>query len=132
MERIRVPQIGAILAHAFVGWALCGAIMGIGMQVTSIEMTLIAHAIGAPIIFTAVSMLYFTRFHYTTPLQTAVAFTSFVVFTDFFLVALLINRSLEMFASFLGTWLPFALIFGSTYLTGLYIVGRSQTVRAAR
>jgi hypothetical protein len=24
-----------------------------------------------------------------------------------------------MFASFLGTWLPFALIFASTYLTGL-------------
>jgi hypothetical protein len=39
-------------------------------------------------------------------------------------VALLINRSLEMFASLLGTWIPFALIFASTYLTGL-IVQRS-------
>lgn len=132
MERISVAQIGVLLAHAFVGWALCAAIMGIGMQVTSLETTLIAHAIGAPIIFTAVSMLYFTRFNYTTPLQTAIAFISFVVFMDFFLVALLINRSLEMFTSVLGTWLPFALIFASTYLTGLYIVGRSRTVSAAR
>jgi hypothetical protein len=38
---------------------------------------------------------------------------------DFFVVALLINRSLDMFASLLGTWIPFALIFTSTYLTGL-------------
>ena len=37
----------------------------------------------------------------------------------FFVVALLINRSFEMFASLLGTWIPFALIFLSTYLTGL-------------
>jgi hypothetical protein len=40
-----------ILIHAFIGWALCGAIMGIGMAVTSMQATLIAHLIGAPIIF---------------------------------------------------------------------------------
>jgi len=40
---------------------------------------------------------------------------------DFFVVTLLINRSLEMFTSLLGTWIPFALIFTSTYLTGLLV-----------
>ena len=87
---------------------------------TTLQPTLIAHAIGAPIYFFGVSMVYFSRFAYTTPLQTAFAFLGFVMVVDFFLVALVINRSLEMFASPLGTWIPFALIFTSTWLTGLY------------
>jgi len=37
---------------------------------------------------------------------------------DFFVVGLVINRSLEMFTSVLGTWIPFALIFASTWLAG--------------
>jgi hypothetical protein len=41
-----------------------------------------------------------------------------VVVVDFFLVALVINRSLAMFASPLGTWIPFALIFASTWIAG--------------
>jgi hypothetical protein len=108
-----------VLVHAFVGWALCTATMVIGMATMSIENALIAHAIGAPIFFAAVSLIYFRRFNYTTPLQTALIFVGFVIVVDFFLVALVINRSMEMFASLLGTWIPFALIFTSTYLTGL-------------
>jgi hypothetical protein len=110
-----------LLIHAFVGWALCGATMGIGMAVTSMESTLIAHAIGAPIYFAAVSWVYFKKFNYTSPIQTALIFISFVILVDFFLVALVINKSLEMFTSPLGTWIPFALIFLSTYLTGRVI-----------
>jgi hypothetical protein len=49
-----------------------------------------------------------------------VAFTAFEMAMDFGVVALMIQRSLDMFASILGTWLPFALIFLSTLLTGLY------------
>lgn len=108
-----------ILAHAFVGWLLCAATMGIGMSVTSLENTLVIHAIGAPIFFAIVSLVYFRKFNFTTPLQTAVIFTVFVILMDFFVVAMLINRSFEMFTSLLGTWIPFALIFTSTYLTGL-------------
>jgi hypothetical protein len=115
-----------ILAHAFVGWALCTASMGIGQATTSIENALIVHAIGAPIFFTFVSLFYFRRFNYTTPLQTALIFVSFVIVVDFFVVALLVLRSLEMFASPLGTWIPFALIFTSTYITGLLTVGSAR------
>ena len=111
-----------ILVHAFVGWALCAATMGIGMATTSIQNALIIHAIGATIFFTIVSLIYFNKFNYTTPLQTAIIFVGFVITVDFFVVALLINRSLEMFASLLGTWIPFALIFTSSYLTGWYTV----------
>ena len=109
-----------MLIHAFIGWVLCGAIMGIGMAVTSIETTLIIHATGAPVIFVILSLIYFRKFNNTTPLQTAITFTGFVIFMDVFVVALLINKSFEMFTSAIGTWIPFALIFISTYLAGHY------------
>ena len=119
-------KIITILTHAFVGWALCAATMGIGMAVTTLNRALIIHAIAAPIFFGGVSLIYFRKFNYTTPLQTAIYFLAFVVAMDFFLIARLINRSFEMFTSPLGTWLPFALIFASTYLTGRSIIGSRE------
>jgi hypothetical protein len=95
--------------------------MGIGMATLTLETTLIVHAIGAPVYFTIISLIYFRKYNYTAPLQTAIIFVSFVIVVDFFVVALLINRSLEMFTSLLGTWLPFALIFTATYITGLIV-----------
>jgi hypothetical protein len=112
------------LAHAAVGWALCFATIGIGLAVTTLQPALIVHAIGAPIYFSVVSIRYFTRYGYTTPLQTALVFTGFVAIVDFFLVAMVILGTLEMFASPLGTWIPFALIFLSTWLTGHTVAQR--------
>ena len=111
-------RILIILIHAFIGWTLCAATMGVGMAVTSVNHALIIHAIAAPIFFAIVSLVYFRKFNFTTPLQTAAIFIAFVIAMDFFVVAMLINRSFEMFASLLDTWIPFALIFASTYLTG--------------
>jgi hypothetical protein len=115
-----------VLAHALVGWALCAATMGIGMAATSAENALTIHAIAAPIFFFVITLVYFKNFNYTTPLQTALIFVGLVMIVDFLVVALLILRSLDMFASLLGTWIPFALIFTSTYLTGLYTGQRSK------
>ena len=115
-----------VLAHAFVGWMLCAATMGIGMSLTTLNNALIIHAIAAPIFFAGISLVYFRKFNYTTPLQTAFIFIAFVVAMDFFVVAMLINRSFEMFASLLGTWIPFALIFISTYLTGLFVIQKKD------
>ena len=123
---MKTQKIITVLIHAFVGWALCAATMGIGMAATSPNNALIIHAVGAPIFFFGVSFVYFKRFNYTTPLQTAIIFVGFVMVVDFFVVALLILKSLDMFASLLGTWIPFALIFASTYLTGLYMAGSSK------
>ena len=117
---MNLRKLITILVHALIGWALCAATMGVGIATTSLENTLIIHAIGAPVFFVVVSLIYFNKFSYTTPLQTALMFVGFVIIVDFFVVALLINKSLEMFSSFLGTWIPFALIFTSTYLTGVF------------
>jgi len=113
-----LKKIFLLLAHAFAGWALCAATMGIGMAVTTLLNALVIHAVAAPIFFAGISLVYFRKFNYTTPLQTALFFLAFVVAMDFIVVAMLINRSFEMFTSLLGTWLPFALIFASTYLAG--------------
>ena len=126
-----INKILIVLAHAFVGWALCGAIIGIGFGVTSVENTLIIHAIGVPIIFAAISWVYFKWFHYTTPWQTALIFLGFAFLMDFFVVAMLVQKSFEMFASVLGTWIPFALIFASTYVVGVYLNKRAKLVSAA-
>ena len=123
---MNTKKIFIILVHAFIGWSFCTASMVIGMATMSLESALIVHAIGAPIIFTIISLVYFNKFNYTRPLQTALIFVSFVIIVDFIVVALMINRSLDMFASPLGTWIPFALIFTSTYVTGTLTVRYSK------
>ena len=105
--KLRKPVI--VLAHAFVGWALCAATMGIGLATLPLQTALIIHAIAAPIFFTGVSLFYFRKFHYTTPLQTALIFVALVIAMDFFVVALLLNRSLEMFESRAGDLDPLRL-----------------------
>lgn len=115
---VRKPAI--VLVHALVLQGLCWMTMAVGMAVTSVDNALIIHLIGAPIFAFAVSTVYFKRFNYTTPLQTAAIFISVIIFLDFFVVALMIEKSLEMFASPIGTWIPFSLIFVSTFLTGSY------------
>jgi hypothetical protein len=126
MGRGRVRKWAVIFLHALVGWALCGATMGIGMSLLTMRAALLLHAILAPTFFIALSLLYFDRFNYTTPFQTALIFLLFIMLVDFFVVALLIQRSLEMFGSPLGTWVPFALIFGATYGTGRLVLKRKN------
>ena len=107
-----------ILAHAMVGWILCGLTMGLGMGLWSLTTALIIHVIAAPIFFILLSWFYFKKFSFMAPLQTAIIFVAFVIFMDVFIVAAVIERSFKMFGSFLGTWLPFLLIFLSTWKTG--------------
>ncbi|MDP6805385.1 MAG: hypothetical protein QF902_08650 [Rhodospirillales bacterium] len=96
-------------------WAACGATMVIGMAKTTLNLTLALHAVVAVVGFGAASYLYF---HWTasavTPLQAATVLTAVVVILDVFVVAMLFQRSFEMFRSFAGTWLPFALIFAAS------------------
>ena len=66
--------------------------------------------------FLALSWIYFSKFNDTISLQTAIIFLMIVIFIDFFLVDLIINRGLEMFTDVLGIWAPCKLIFLSTYL----------------
>lgn len=111
-------QFAFTVAHALAGWALCGAVMGIGLAKMTRQGALTLHAVAAPIIFGAVSFVYFTYFAFTTPLAGALTFVGIVMAMDFLVVALLIERSFAMFHSVLGTWLPFASIFAASYTVG--------------
>ncbi len=125
-----LKKLVVLLAHALVGWALCGSIIGIGQSLTTMENTLIIHAIGVPVIFSLLSLSYFRFFNYTTPLQTALIFTGLAMLMDFFVIALFVEKSFAMFASILGTWIPFTLIFLSTYAVGRFVT-RPRPVPAA-
>lgn len=116
-----IKKWGILFAHALVVWAICGAIMFIGMAVTTMPVTLTLHAIGAPIVSAIVAYFYYRRFGDLQPLQTAAFFVATALFMDFFLVALVIEQSFEMFASFVGLWLPMVLIFSAAYFTGNYV-----------
>lgn len=83
------------------------------------------HAGAVPFIFFGLSLLYHRRFPQAAPLQTAMIFLSFVVSMDFFIVALLIQGNLSMFRGALETWIPLALIFLSTYITGSFLKPRA-------
>jgi hypothetical protein len=111
-------KIAVLLVLGFIGWGLCGATIAIGRSITNMETTLIIHAIAAPVIFAMLSWFYFSRFHYTTPLQTAFIFLGIVMVMDAGVIAPFAEKSYAMFASLLGTWIPFALIFATTYITG--------------
>ena len=59
MKQLNLGRVIIIAALGLLGWALCGAIMFIGMSVMPIETTLIVHAIGAPVFFSLISLYYF-------------------------------------------------------------------------
>ena len=125
MKPGRLQRAAVILAHAVVGWAYCGAIIGVARQFLSIHTTLIVHAIGAPVGFALISLFYYRKYAFTSPLQTAAAFLGVVVGLDLFLVAPAFEKSYAMFSSVLGTWIPFALIFAATYITGRFTSSQS-------
>jgi len=113
-------RLVSLFVPALIGWALCGATIAIGRRVTSLQKALIVHAIAAPIIFAAASFVYFRGLHFTTPFETAIIYVALVIVLDFVVVATFAEKSYAMFASILGTWIPFLLIFSATYLVGAY------------
>jgi hypothetical protein len=115
---MRIVGVIIVIVFGFIGQMGCWGLMIGGQAVTTLDNALIIHAVGAPFVFALVSFIYFKKLNYTTPLITAISFVAIVILMDFFIVALLINQSFDMFLSPIGTWIPFALIFTSTCLTG--------------
>ncbi len=116
-----MKKIIIVIGHALMGWSLCGATIGIGRNLTSLDNALIIHAIAAPVIFAMISMFYFKKVNHFSPLFIATFFLGFVVLMDIVIVATLIERDFSMFKSIIGTWVPFFTIFLSTFITGKII-----------
>ena len=113
-----VRVVGRALVHAVAGWALCGATMGALLATTSLGTALVVHALAAPVIFAGVSASYFRSPRAWAPLRTAIVFAVLVGLLDLVIVASFIQRSLAMFESFAGSWLPLLLILAATWMTG--------------
>lgn len=120
-----------IVVHAAVGWALCGATMGLGLAYGTETVALWVHGVAAPVFFAAVSWVYFRYFAYTPPAATAVLFLAVILVLDVVVVSLLIRHTFDMFESVPGTWLPLALIFAATWLTGSRMAPRPAPRSAA-
>ena len=113
-----LKQTGTVLAFAIAVWAFCGALVGVGRLFMSMDATLVMHAVGAPVGAAVLSWTYFRNFAHTGPLATAAIFVATALVLDVLIVALLIEQSFAMFTSVLGVWVPQALIFAATWLTG--------------
>jgi hypothetical protein len=107
-----------LVVHGLIGWAACGALMGVLMATTTMTTALVVHGAGAPIIFAALTAHLFLRHGERRPIVVAIFFTALVIALDALVVAWMIQGSFQMFATVLGTWLPFALIFLSVFMTG--------------
>jgi hypothetical protein len=103
---------------AFVGWAFCAAIMGVLPPLIGMKATLVVHLIAGPTAFAALGFSYRRWFGDAAPVAVAAMFVGFVIAMDFGLVAVVILKSMDMFRSILGTWLPFLLIFLASWAAG--------------
>ena len=107
-------------------WAFCGALVGVGRLFMDMDMAMIVRAVGAPVGAAIASWFYFRNFFFTRPLATAVIFVVISLALDVLIVALLIEKSFNVFSSFLGVWLPQALIFSATYSTGKFMTPETR------
>jgi hypothetical protein len=79
---ITFVQTSILIAHAVVGWALCGATIGMARKTTTLRYALVIYAVAAPIMFAIVSSVYFSLFGGIRPATTAAIFVVIVVSLD--------------------------------------------------
>lgn len=107
-----------LVLHGLAGWAACALAMGGLLAVGTPRTALILHALAAPAIVAIVARHYFRAHGARDPLPTALTFLTIVIMLDLVIIAGLLQHSLGMFESIMGSWLPFALVFCTTWLTG--------------
>jgi len=114
-----LSQVAVYLAHALAGWALCGATMGIGLAKTSLNRALVIHAVAAPIIFALISTIYFVYFAYSGALATGRGLSRRRHRHGRGRGRAADTARVHDVPKCARNWLPFALIFVATYVTGL-------------
>jgi hypothetical protein len=108
-----------LLGLALVLWGACGATMAMGRKALSLNTTLRVHLAVAPIVAFLVSAVHKLLAPEFDPMLRAAVMTSVVVILDAAVVAPLFERSYAMFRSSIGTWIPFASIFLSSWTAGI-------------
>jgi hypothetical protein len=114
----KIKKVLVILLLSLIGWGILLAVIVIGSKVTTISNTLIIQLIAAPILYAVISRIYFKRFGYTTPLQTALILMGVVILMHAVALAFFTQHGVNTYLKPVSTWLAFGLIFGVTYLEG--------------
>jgi len=107
-----------LVLHGLAGWAACALTMSALLATGHRGLAVFLHALAVPLIFAAVSRHYFRQPGARDPLPTAFTMVAIVALLDLVVVAGWILRSLAMFGSVAGTWLPLLLAFVATWTTG--------------
>jgi len=118
---MEIKEALILLVNAIIIYFVCFAVMGLSMAALPIDTALVAHAVAAPFVSAIFSYIYYKKFNYTSPLITAIVIVATVILLDFFLTATIILQDYAMFYSFIGTWIPFALIFIAALIVGIYL-----------
>jgi hypothetical protein len=113
-----MKRIGTAITYAVLGWILCGATMGTALALTSEPRALLIHLLAAPVLAAAVTVLYRRRPSPIRPLAWAALLLGMIALLDAVVVAWLLLGTFEMFASVIGIWIPFALIFTTSTVVG--------------
>jgi hypothetical protein len=108
-----------LLAHGVAGWALCALTLLVLLQAVSLTTALVLHAVAAPLPFAAIATHYFRPRGARDPLPVALVWTTIVALLDLVAIAGIVQHDLTMFASVVGTWLPFVSILLVTRVTGV-------------
>lgn len=111
-------SIPRLLGYAVAGWGLLAVIMAVLVPLAGLGWALLAHGVAAPLVFTALAWRYFRVPGSRDPLPTAVAWSAVVALLDLAVAAGLLERSLAMFQSIGGTWLPYILILVVAWAVG--------------
>ena len=102
-------------------WGACGSVMSIGRRLWGLDTALRVHLVAAPVVAFAVSAIHALIDPAFGNALRAVVLTGLVFTLDLLVVAPLFERSYAMFRSFIGTWMPFVLIFAASLAAGILV-----------
>lgn len=71
-----VKERVVLVVHALVGWAVCGMTVALGLEVLSMQSTLVLHAVVAPLAFWLLAWRYAVWFPKGSPVEVSAPFSS--------------------------------------------------------
>jgi len=139
-ETLHGHSLHRLFEYGAYGWAICALTMGMLLGLTRLSFAIAVHLIVAPVVFALLARRYQSADGARAPLATAITWTAMVGLLDAVLVAGVVRRDVALLESFLGFWLPLALIFVASWAVGAVAamlpvaapVTRSDANRAAR
>jgi len=110
-----------LIALGLVLWGGCGAVIGVGRKIWTLDTTLKVHLVAAALLAFAVAAVHAIVVPGFDPVLRALVLTGLIVALDAGIVAPLFEKSYAMFRSPIGTWIPFAAIFLASWAAGFVI-----------